>query len=183
MAALEPSDVAPPRRVERGYSEVDVRKALLYLLAHVEQGIAPPTPWVVAHKKLGVPAMYEPVRACVLSFRVRTCGGDAHPGAALRHPCRGARARAFRACGPAPTRVLKRSLLSGTPAHSSRMRGRRSRRCQPTRGGRDRRVRAAAKGWREEQYQDLQRRRGGDSCLLLQHGCGDDRGSRVLTLP
>ena len=134
MAALEPADPAPPRRVERGYSEVDVRKALLYLLAHVEQGIAPPTPWVVAHKKLGVPAMYEPVRACVLSFRVRTCGGDAHPGAALRHPCRGARARAFRACGPAPTRVLKRSLLSGTPAHSSRMRGRRSRRCQPTRG-------------------------------------------------
>jgi len=94
MAALEPSDAAPPRRVERGgYSEVDVRKALLYLLAHVEQGIAPPTPWFVAHKKLGVPAMYEPVRACVLSFRVRTCGGDAHPGAALRHPCRGARAR------------------------------------------------------------------------------------------
>ena len=93
MAALEPADPAPPRRVERGYSEVDVRKALLYLLAHVEQGIAPPTPWVVAHKKLGVPAMYEPVRACVLSFRVRTCGGDAHPGAALRHPCRGARAR------------------------------------------------------------------------------------------
>jgi hypothetical protein len=94
MAALEPSDAAPPRRVERGgYSEVDVRKALLYLLAHVEQGIAPPTPWFVAHKKLGVPAMYELVRACVLSFRVRTCGGDAHPGAALRHPCRGARAR------------------------------------------------------------------------------------------
>ena len=28
-----------------------------------------------------------------VSFRVRTCGGDAHPGAALRHPCRGARAR------------------------------------------------------------------------------------------
>jgi len=63
MAALEPSDAAPPRRVERGgYSEVDVRKALLYLLAHVEQGIAPPTPWFVAHKKLGVPAMYEPLK-------------------------------------------------------------------------------------------------------------------------
>ena len=131
MAALEPSDAAPPRRVERGgYSEVDVRKALLYLLAHVEQGIAPPTPWFVAHKKLGVPAMYA--RVCCPSV----CGpAAATPIRVL--PCATpavARARAFRACGPAPTRVLKRSLLSGTPAHSSRTRGRRSRRCQPTRG-------------------------------------------------
>ena len=74
MAALEPADPAPPRRVERGYSEVDVRKALLYLLAHVEQGIAPPTPWVVAHKKLGVPAMYEPVRPCADLRRRRPSG-------------------------------------------------------------------------------------------------------------
>ena len=173
-----------PRRVERDtYSVADVRKALCFLLAHVEKGDAPPTPWTVAHKLLKMPAMYYPVRACLLSPSV--CGlAAATPIRVL--PCATpavARARAFRACGPAPTRVLKRSLLSGTPAHSSRMRGRRSRRCQPTRGGRDRRVRAAAKGWREEQYQDLQRRRGGDSCLLLQHGCGDDRGSRVLTLP
>ena len=35
--------------------------------------------------------------------------------------------------GKSSFRVLKRSLLSGTPAHSSRTRGRRSRRCQPER--------------------------------------------------
>lgn len=92
---LEPAE-AVPRRVERDtYSVADVRKALCFLLAHVEKGDAPPTPWAVAHKLLKMPAMYDLVRACLLSFRVRTCGGDAHPGAALRHPCRGAHARAL----------------------------------------------------------------------------------------
>ena len=74
-STLEPAE-AVPRRVERDtYSVADVRKALCFLLAHVEKGDAPPTPWAVAHKLLKMPAMYDLVRACL-----RTCGGDAHPG-------------------------------------------------------------------------------------------------------
>jgi len=57
-STLEPAE-AVLRRVERDtYSVADVRKALSYLLAHVEKGDAPPTPWVVAHKILMMPAMY-----------------------------------------------------------------------------------------------------------------------------
>ena len=60
-STLEPAE-AVPRRVERDtYSVADVRKALCYLLAHVEKGDAPPTPWVVAHKILMMPAMYARV--------------------------------------------------------------------------------------------------------------------------
>ena len=129
-STLEPAE-AVPRRVERDtYSVADVRKALCFLLAHVEKGDAPPTPWAVAHKLLKMPAMYARV-CCLLpcaDLRRR------RPSGCCPAPPLPWRARAFRACGPAPTRVLKRSLLSGTPAHSSRMRGRRSRRCQPTRG-------------------------------------------------
>ena len=70
-STLEPAE-AVPRRVERDtYSVADVRKALCYLLAHVEKGDAPPTPWVVAHKILGMPAMYYPVRACVFTLLPR----------------------------------------------------------------------------------------------------------------
>ena len=72
-STLEPAE-AVPRRVERDmYSVADVRKALCFLLAHVEKGDAPPTPWAVAHKLLKMPdAMYDPVRACLLSPSV--CG-------------------------------------------------------------------------------------------------------------
>ena len=71
-STLEPAE-AVPRRVERDtYSVADVRKALCFLLAHVEKGDAPPTPWTVAHKLLKMPAMYYPVRACLLSPSV--CG-------------------------------------------------------------------------------------------------------------
>ena len=71
-STLEPAE-AVPRRVERDtYSVADVRKALCFLLAHVEKGDAPPTPWTVAHKLLKMPAMYDPVRACLLSPSV--CG-------------------------------------------------------------------------------------------------------------
>jgi len=62
-STLEPAE-AVLRRVERDtYSVADVRKALSYLLAHVEKGDAPPTPWVVAHKILMMPAMYYPLKA------------------------------------------------------------------------------------------------------------------------
>jgi hypothetical protein len=62
-STLEPAE-AVLRRVERDtYSVADVRKALSYLLAHVEKGDAPPTPWVVADKILMMPAMYYPLKA------------------------------------------------------------------------------------------------------------------------
>ena len=78
-----------------------MRKALSYLLAHVEKGDAPPTPWVVAHKILMMPAMYYPVRACVFTLLPRA-----------KHVL----ARAVHASGPAPTRVLNRSFPTITPA-------------------------------------------------------------------
>ena len=100
-STLEPAE-AVPRRVERDtYSVADVRKALCYLLAHVEKGDAPPTPWAVAHKLLGMPAMYYPVRACVFTLLPRA-----------KHVL----ARAIHASGPAPTRVLNRSFPTITPA-------------------------------------------------------------------
>ena len=100
-STLEPAE-AVLRRVERDtYSVADVRKALSYLLAHVEKGDAPPTPWVVANKILGMPAMYYPVRACVFTL--------------LPH-AKHVLARAIHASGPAPTRVLNRSFPTITPA-------------------------------------------------------------------
>ena len=100
-STLEPAE-AVLRRVERDtYSVADVRKALSYLLAHVEKGDAPPTPWVVAHKILMMPAMYYPVRACVFTLLPRA-----------KHVL----ARAVHASGPAPTRVLNRSFPTITPA-------------------------------------------------------------------
>ena len=100
-STLEPAE-AVLRRVERDtYSVADVRKALCYLLAHVEKGDAPPTPWVVAHKILKMPAMYYPVRACVFTL--------------LPH-AKHVLARAIHASGPAPTRVLNRSFPTITPA-------------------------------------------------------------------
>ena len=71
------------------------------MLAHVEKGDAPPTPWVVAHKILMMPAMYYPVRACVFTLLPRA-----------KHVL----ARAVHASGPAPTRVLNRSFPTITPA-------------------------------------------------------------------
>ena len=77
-STLEPAE-AVPRRVERDtYSVADVRKALCFLLAHVEKGDAPPTPWAVAHKLLKMPAMYARV-CCLLPCadlrRRRPCSG------------------------------------------------------------------------------------------------------------
>ena len=81
-STLEPAE-AVPRRVERDtYSVADVRKALCFLLAHVEKGDAPPTPWAVAHKLLKMPAMYA--RVCCLL------------------PCADLRRRRPSGCCPAP---------------------------------------------------------------------------------
>ena len=63
-------EAAPPR-VERAYSDQDVRKALRFMLAHVERGVTPPTAWAVSRMQQFMPARALPHAASLAAAQSR----------------------------------------------------------------------------------------------------------------
>ena len=130
-------EAAPPR-TERAYGDQDVRKALRFMLAHVEKGVAPPTAWAVSRMQQFMPAMYEPVRA--------------GPSCTPWPPCTPVDRLPPRApARPPPSRAPRPLCTAQAGVGGAREAG-------PGRAARlDRRLRPGAEGWRAGRAQSLHR--------------------------